>query len=738
MVRRYFLFLILYCLLTGAGTASASPVTYSVSGTFTSGALSGANYKWDCQIDSDATPISTSGDPGYGVAYFSLDAISLTISNSAHSNGVYSLVGPNAGQVGLFENSDDDSAYFFEIITADLSVPSFGSLGALFAFNIPESVVDQGSDFPSSFSLFPVNSMDVLSVIRSFYTTAHDLLSTVPQISTSVPAPMPGDTGSLEVAIAPDDAVDAGAQWQVDGGAWNDSGTELFSLPAGAHTVTFSHIDGWTRPASQTVTVSWRQLATTSGTYGPEIFATEISNDQITITGYNGPGGDVIIPGTLEGLPVTGIGDYAFASGTSLTSVTISGSVTSIGGYAFANCTGLTRVTIPGSVTTLGTYAFEFCTSLTSVTLLDGVTQIGQGAFGDCTSLTSVTIPGSVTTIADGAFGGCTSLARVTIPGSVTAIGDGAFAECASLTSVTIPGSVTAIGDGAFTECTGLTSVTIPGSVTSIGDGAFYDCASLASVTLPGSVNTIGTYAFYGCASLTSVIIPGNVTTVGEGVFGECASLTSVTLLNGVVQIGGFAFSGCQSLTSVIIPGSVTTIGEYAFFSDGHLKSAVFAGNAPTMGWRVFDNAADGFSVYFFHGATGFTSPTWNDGQNVYPSSETGAVALWLLSYGFDCDADMQSEPNHDGVSLLMAYALNLDPSRNQGDRVPHPSISGNQMSLAFYAGSPGITYCVETSTDLTTWHSDTATLSAPDSNQVVTATIPMTGLRCFMRLKVW
>ena len=32
----------------------------------------------------------------------------------------------------------------------------------------------------------------------------------------------------------------------------------------------------------------------------------------VQITGYTGPGGEVVIPDAIEGLPVTSIGDYAF------------------------------------------------------------------------------------------------------------------------------------------------------------------------------------------------------------------------------------------------------------------------------------------------------------------------------------------------------------------------------------------------------------------------------------------
>ena len=61
----------------------------------------------------------------------------------------------------------------------------------------------------------------------------------------------------------------------------------------------------------------------------------------ITITGYTGPGGDVTIPSTINGLPVTSIGFMAFFNCTSLTNIAIPNSVTSIGDGAFEACANL-------------------------------------------------------------------------------------------------------------------------------------------------------------------------------------------------------------------------------------------------------------------------------------------------------------------------------------------------------------------------------------------------------------
>lgn len=101
----------------------------------------------------------------------------------------------------------------------------------------------------------------------------------------------------------------------------------------------------------------------------------------------------------------------------------------------------ITGATIPNGVTTIGDNAFSSFTSLSSVNIPNGVTVIGMNAFS-ATGLTgTLIIPNSVTTIKRSAFDGCRSLTSIEIGTGVTSIqsisqANGAFANCTSLTSI--------------------------------------------------------------------------------------------------------------------------------------------------------------------------------------------------------------------------------------------------------------------------------------------------------------
>ncbi len=372
------------------------------------------------------------------------------------------------------------------------------------------------------------------------------------------------------------------------------------------------------------------------------------TNGVLTITRYTGARGDVIIPGTITGLPVISIGSGAFSMCTNLTSITIPNSVTNIGDEAFSYCTSLISVMVPNSVTAIGRKAFSGCTRLSSVTIPENVTAIEDYMFSGCTRLTSVTIGNSVTTIGDGTFWLCTSLTSVTIPNSVTNIGEFAFLVCSNLTSVTIPNSVTAIGYLAFSSCSSLNGITVDAlnSDYSSVDGILFNRSQTTliqypggkggSYTVPRSVTSIGDFAFASCTSLTSVRIPDSTTAIGYLAFSSCSSLKRITVdaLNsvyssvdgvlfkknqatliqypggkggsytaptGTTSIGDFAFAGCTNLTGVTIPDSVTAIGWAAFSGCTSLTSVTIPNSVTFIGYLAF-SACSSLTGLYFHG----------------------------------------------------------------------------------------------------------------------------------------
>ena len=270
-----------------------------------------------------------------------------------------------------------------------------------------------------------------------------------------------------------------------------------------------------------------------------------INNGEVTITDcYTAIQGEWTIPSTIEGYPVTNIGDYAFSS-----------------------CRELTSVTIPDSVTSLGQGAFSSCENLVSITIGNGVINIGDWAFYDCESLTSITIPDSVTSIGEHAFSGCESLESITIGNGVTDIGSSAFFTCDRLARVNITDlsawcNINFSDSSAnplyyakklYLQGTLVSNLIIPEGVTSIGTLAFYECDSLTSITIPDSVTSIGKNAFYQCESLESIVIGNGVTSIGESAFDCCRNLVSVTIGDGITSIDKNAFGFCWNIDRVNI-----------------------------------------------------------------------------------------------------------------------------------------------------------------------------------------
>jgi hypothetical protein len=472
-----------------------------------------------------------------------------------------------------------------------------------------------------------------------------------------------------------------------------------------------------------------------------------ISGTNATIVGYTGtgdPDGKLDIPSKLSAnateYTVTAIDVDAFASNTSITSVTIPESVVSIDSGAFSNCTSLETVNGMDGVTSMGDGVFYHCTSLETITISEKVTSIGSIVFVECNSLTAInvdagnqnymdddgvlfdknktilmdypsarpgetyTIPNSVETIDNVGMDFCASLKTVNIPDSVTDIGywafshcesletingmknvatisEGMFDTCSSLTSVTIPENAATIGGNAFRSCASLESITIPSSVEDIGGSAFWDCSDLASVTIENGVTgSIGQQAFYQCVSLDSITIPGGVTSIGAYAFYGCNALETATMLDGVLTISDCAFWYCTSLETVTIPASVTTMGQYAFAGNDALTTVTILGKTTVMGTDEYTFPdINTLTIWCYDGSTAETYVGTRSNINIALMIEGFELNKQTLT--LDRDEGTQDIPNTDTLSV-QTYLPGTQTETTTG---------GNTPTVTWESSNPGL-----------------------------------------------
>ncbi len=275
--------------------------------------------------------------------------------------------------------------------------------------------------------------------------------------------------------------------------------------------------------------------AATSGDYTYEVQA----DGTAQITGYNGAGGALTIPATVDGIPVTSVGSY----------IVISLEDTN----AALNNTSVTSITFPDSVTSIGYRAFYYCAGITSVNFGSGLKEVGEQAFRR-SPITSLNFPSGLTTIGGGAFDGFKGTTLV-IPDSVTTLGTGAFSGT-TVERVTLSKNITSIEASVFAYCRSLTDIVIPEGVTIIKDRAFYTCDSLVSVSLPSTVQTLSKSAFECCYSLTDINFPDGLTQIKESAFQECGALTAISLPDSITHIDNYAFRYCGGMSDVYYAGS--------------------------------------------------------------------------------------------------------------------------------------------------------------------------------------
>lgn len=237
--------------------------------------------------------------------------------------------------------------------------------------------------------------------------------------------------------------------------------------------------------------------------------ATDVNSEKLTFT-LSGDGtyylvgakdtsikGEIVVPGTYDGLPVRQVNSYGFKDCKDITKITLPEGIERLGKESFMD-SGLTEIFLPSTLKFIANHTFNGCTELKNIDIPTSVTHIGDSVFS-FSGIEKLIIPDSVIyrdirnvggkTPFDAQWlaGSCPSLKEVVLPSNMTSIGDDAFGWCESLEKITIPATVTKIGSGVFNNCSSLKEIYIPDSVATIDKDAFFS-VELAVISLPANV----------------------------------------------------------------------------------------------------------------------------------------------------------------------------------------------------------------------------------------------------------
>lgn len=233
----------------------------------------------------------------------------------------------------------------------------------------------------------------------------------------------------------------------------------------------------------------------------------DVEEDHVVITGCDTSVTEVTIPDSINGLPVTVIGDYAF-NGSDITSIKIPDSVTKIGNYAFSMSSGLKTVTLPENLETVGIRAFEMCSALSEVNFPEKLVEFSSCVFESTPWLTEQRKKDTFVIVNGDLIDAQNAKGEVIIPSDVKYVSPSAFARNTDITSVVFPSGVENVSDNTFFFCSNLESADVRyvGKVESM---AFAYCDKLKDLKLSKNLTYIDNYAFADVTSRATITVYG-------------------------------------------------------------------------------------------------------------------------------------------------------------------------------------------------------------------------------------
>lgn len=236
-------------------------------------------------------------------------------------------------------------------------------------------------------------------------------------------------------------------------------------------------------------------------------FAYTADGGEVTITDYVGTSEHVLIPDTIDGLPVTALGHRAFYEKT-VTTVVVPDSVTEIGAACFSGDNYLVSLKLPDGLKRLPPASLESCMRLYDFDLPQSLEKIYSSVFEFNYYLTHLTLPSSLTEIEQLNFIGLYGLQSLTL------------AEDNAAFKLDETNGLLMTADGTrllhcFSDIVPAEEIILPEGLKTVDPFAFHYDYDVKRIVLPEGVETIGAMAFVMCPNLTEIVIPASVTDIG-------------------------------------------------------------------------------------------------------------------------------------------------------------------------------------------------------------------------------
>jgi len=313
-----------------------------------------------------------------------------------------------------------------------------------------------------------------------------------------------------------------------------------------------------------------------------KIFKYSEYNGEIIITGLKESVSDtsIVIPETINGMPVTAIGAKAFES-TSITGIKIGENIKVLGKQAFSECKNLKSAIWNCKCNAIPDYCFYRCTKLKHFDF-SAIKKVGQYAFRE-SGLQEVCLPKNIEILECGTFSRCNGLRSVTWNCKCDVIPADCFYECTNLKQFDFSG-IEKIGKHAF-EGSGLQEVNLPENINVVLVGAFERCGELQSATWSHKCELIPSNCFEGCLKLTKFNF-ANAKRIGQSAFRN-SGLQEVRLAKNIKNVYDSAFYECRKLQFVEWNCQRDVIPDTCFARCSSLKEFDLS-NVRKIGERAF------------------------------------------------------------------------------------------------------------------------------------------------------